>query len=119
MRWKWKAGSSRLVLLTNHSAWKIPRPDRWRRLLTGLLANMDEVALWSQRLPRLCPIRWSLPGGLLVVMVRADPMPPEEIDTALEEYLDESPKVQLPELKRDALGKIKGGWVIVDYGNVY
>ena len=39
---------------------------------------------------------------------------------AMDEYLDEpGPRVQLPELKNSALGKIDGAWVIVDYGNVY
>lgn len=118
--WSVKCGTSRLVVLTSHSAFKLPRPDRWRRLLTGLLANLDEVNLSRQNLPRLCPVKWSLPGGLLVVMPRAEDLPFHEVQKALDEYYDEpGPRIQLPEVKHDAIKSLNGEWVIVDYGNVY
>lgn len=108
-----------MVLLSPRSAFKIPRLDCWRRLLTGLLANMDERELWRQRLPRLCPIRFSVPGGWLVVMVRAAKLSPERAMSAQEEYFEmDGPKIQLDEAKLDAFGEINGDWVIVDYGGV-
>lgn len=43
-------------------------------MLCGLLSNMAERDRWRLG-PRdgLCPVLWSLPGGLLLVMPRAEP----------------------------------------------
>jgi hypothetical protein len=116
-------GSSRFVILVGRTAYKIPRIDRWRRMLTGLLANLDEVSLSKQGFPRLCPIRWALPGGFLVAMVRATPLSTDDAERARLEFDNdecfEALSRSIPESKLDAFMELDGDWVIVDYGGIY
>lgn len=66
------AGVSRAVLLVGPWAIKVPRASSWKAFLWGLLANMQEADLGSRGWPELCPVRFTLPGGFLVIMERAE-----------------------------------------------
>jgi hypothetical protein len=46
----------------------------WDFLLRGLLSNMQEKRFAATGWPELCPVAFSLPGGLLIVMPRAAPL---------------------------------------------
>ena len=116
-------GSTRIVVLTRRWAIKLPRPTEWRLFLHGLLANMQERQWSSLHDPRLCPVKWSLPGGWLVVMPRAEPisddawavMNPEAWCGEREE--DEMPYCIPVEAKRDSFGRLPNGRIVaVDYG---
>lgn len=115
------SGASRLVLLVGPLAFKLPHPGAWRRFLRGLLANMQEAA-WSRTGDvRLCPVRLAVPGGFLVVMVRAEPFASwgEAEVAACNELASERPwRCQVPaEIKHSSWGWIGDRLVAVDYGS--
>lgn len=118
------SGATRHVILTRRWAVKIPRLTHWRLFLEGLLANMQERMFWRQlRDRRLCPVRWSLPGGWLVVMHRADEMS-EEAYATFDPVAFCAPDPQCEfafevpaETKRENYGIYRGRIVAVDYGS--
>lgn len=64
-----------------------------------------------------CPVTWSLPGGFLVVMQRAQPMPSWQWDEFDAEAFIHFPHYTIPaELKQSSFGILKGKVVAVDYG---
>lgn len=115
-----KSGATRHVLLIGRWAIKVPRITRWRMFLHGLLANMQERQ-WSGFCHRLCPIVFGVPGGWLVVMRRAAPLPDETWDAWDASTMQQFKKFDgttLPvEYKRDSLGEFEGRVVAVDYGS--
>src|SRR5690349_2511949 len=73
-----RTGVTREVFLTRRYAIKTPKlTGGWSFFLRGLLANMQERRLATARWPELCPMLFSLPGGWLVVMRRAEPLSQE------------------------------------------
>lgn len=94
--------------------------------LYGFLANMQEVA-WSGHDERLCPVRFALPGGSLIVMPRCAALTDEEFLLEVlpewgqvEDHETGSPlpyAVDLPvEMKTCSFGRLSGRIVAVDYG---
>ncbi|MCM5689520.1 hypothetical protein CN140_02645 [Sinorhizobium meliloti] len=63
-------GATRTVILTRRYALKLPSFKSWRLFLQGLLANMQEREFGKAERDGLCPVLFSIPGGLLVVMPR-------------------------------------------------
>lgn len=116
-------GATRMVLLTRHWAIKLPRPTEWRLFLHGLLANIQERQFWTTYDRRLCPVKFSLPGGWVVVMPRAKSLSddewaefdPDKFCDARDE--DEIGMVVPAESKRDSFGKVNGRIVAIDYGS--
>lgn len=116
-------GVTRTVLLTRRWAIKIPgcwnRGLRhwWRHLLLGLLANMQEVEFSRTDWPELCPVRYYLPGGWLVVMPRLRILTESEFAEADYGALVHRPGYEVPaEAKADSFGWLNGRIVAVDYG---
>jgi hypothetical protein len=115
------AGVSRKVFLVGPYALKLPRfgfsrRNNWQAGLMGLLANMTERA-WSGFDPRLCPVLFSLPGGILVVMRRARPLTEAEWASVGPDFARLGHDAALPiEVKRANLGVHDGRIVAVDYG---
>ena len=69
-------GVTRIVLLVGPFAIKIPRINYgWQNFLRGLLCNMQERAFAAVGWDELCPIHFSIPGGWMIVMARAEPIP--------------------------------------------
>ena len=66
------SGVSRIVFVIGSIAIKIPRPYPLRRTRLGLRGNREEARVWRegwQRLvPKLCPVKACLLGGLILVM---------------------------------------------------
>jgi hypothetical protein len=113
-----RRGVTRLVLLVGPWAIKAPRLNSWRQFLWGLLANLQE-AEWSRtRWPQLCPVLWSIPGGLLLVMRRAHELTADEFAAFdVDAFRGSVPGATLPvENKRDSFGWLNGRVVAVDYG---
>jgi hypothetical protein len=116
-------GATRFVVLTRRWAIKLPRLVSWRLFLCGLLANMQEREFSRTGWPELCPVLFSLPGGWLVVMPRAEPL--EDGEWALldimgtrEQWADRGEYVVPVEMKRDSFGWLPDrGIVAVDYGS--
>lgn len=114
-------GVTRLVILTRRSAIKIPRfwwygHFRWESFLWGLQGNMQERDFSGQ--PGLCPVRWSIPGGWLLVMRRAEPIVRELTDAEYEAFADreDCSYHALVENKIDSFGILDGELVAIDYG---
>lgn len=115
---KLRTGSTRAVLLVGCLAIKLPALVSWRRLLLGLLANMQERQFWTMKHPALCPVLWSLPGGFVVVMRRAEPITRDQFDAIDWESWKDQPDLFVPcETKLDSFGWVDGRIVAVDYGN--
>ncbi|HEY0131642.1 MAG TPA: hypothetical protein VGB57_09570 [Allosphingosinicella sp.] len=90
---------------------KLPSMRCWRDFLFGLLNNMNETA-WHHEDRAFCPVLWSAPLGLAVVMPRAAMLGPGE-------FYDVAPKLPaLPGVERKASswGRLNGELVAVDYG---
>lgn len=69
-------GASRTVVLAFGMAFKFPSlAYGWKAFLRGLISNMNERA-WAKagydERHGFCPVRFSLPGGFLVVMPQCD-----------------------------------------------
>lgn len=115
-------GCSRMVLLVGPYAFKFPSARYgWRQFLNGLIHNMNERAIWrGTRDSRLCPILFSIRGGWLVVMKRAEMLSEAnlaQIDLNLwARSLDES-CVASVEPKPDSFGWLGHTLVAVDYGD--
>jgi hypothetical protein len=115
-------GSYRVVVLAKRWAIKFPRPDGWRRLRDGLLANRLERRYFRAHpdCRLLCPVLLADPLGLFVVMPKARPLTDEE-------WIDLSPPLGLiglftteveiipGEAKRSSLGVLDYRTVIIDY----
>jgi len=117
-------GITRLVILTDKYAIKIPKPRVWNHFLRGLLASMEERLIWEIACiddkvnnhlwdckEHLCPVVWCSWGGWILVMKRAEELDPDE----------HWEKIQVLEKlcgdhKRDNYGKIDGKLVMFDYG---
>lgn len=112
-------GVTRLVLLTERWAIKLPRFGYgWRFGLKGLLANLQEREFARCGWPELCPVRFSLPGGWLVVMPRATMLTDGEWAALdFESFRNKLPEYWVPvEEKRDSFGTLNGKIVAIDYG---
>lgn len=123
MQWN-RCGVTREVILTRSFAIKVPKLTYgWRLFLRGLLANMQERQFWTTRDHRLCPVVWSLPGGWLVVMMRAREMADAEWALFDAERFCGTPddcefEMIVPaEPKQDSFGWLDGRVVAVDYGS--
>lgn len=108
-------GCNRMVILSRTRAYKFPNPTSWKSFLFGLLNNMNEVRRSGR--PGLCPVLWSIPGGWLVVMPRADKMELREFETLLKaQWLEQIIAHTHVERKPCSWGWIDGKLVAVDYG---
>lgn len=113
-----RQGCTRIVILTRRLAFKIPNVrNGWRLFLYGLLANMQERTFSRAGWPELCPVRWSIPGGWLVVMPRARPLSDDEFLAFDAEAFIDKPDYHVPaEAKADSFGWLDGRVVAIDYG---
>jgi hypothetical protein len=114
-----RTGCTRLVILTKNYAFKFPncidKGYRWRGLLQGLLANMNECTWWyGTKWNTLCPIIFHLPFGCLNVMPRLQILTDDE-------YLNNSHiynRTYYPcEPKSNSYGWLNERIVVIDYGN--
>lgn len=110
-------GATRFVVLTRKRAYKVPRFTSWRLFLNGLLANMQE-AEWSGFDDRLCPVQFSLPGGFLTVMRKAEPVTIDQWSSVdIERYMSHDSAVLPVEHKISSFGWLDSRLVAVDYGS--
>lgn len=119
-------GTTRTVLLIGKYALKFPSCSSWKLFLHGLLANMQEKSFSSMGIPELAPVVFSIWGGFLVVMPRAEVKSFD--DPSRFDYLDsffESIKLSvnfaliddIVERKVCSVGLLNGKIVAVDYGS--
>lgn len=111
-------GATRNVFIVWRWAFKVPRLKTWRMFLHGLLANMQE-RLFSgcEDFPGLCPVLWGLPGGFLICMRRAEPLPLAQWNQVwAHQWLAARRLNDLCEGKENCFGLLEGRVVVVDYG---
>lgn len=107
-----------MVFLIGLWAVKLPRITEWRLFLLGLLANMQERLFSATGWPKLCPVVWSLPGGWVVVMRRAQGLSLDEWERFdVDDWRDCGEYIIPAEAKRDSYGWLNGRIVAVDYGS--
>lgn len=116
-------GATRTVLLIGRVAIKLPTFLTWKLFLYGLLGNMQET-LWWNGLPdsreMMCPVLFSIPGGFLTVMRRAEPVSLEEWFANDHAWFYRAKGLSIPvEDKLDSWGRVDGRIVAVDYGSDY
>jgi hypothetical protein len=113
-------GTTRIVVVAGTVAVKFARGEVGRR------CNRYEAKVWAEnqhdadRGPHLCPVLWSSPGGEVLVMVAADPLPAGVEPTV--EWADwwdyRGPGDEYPgEFKAADWGMLDGRRVLVDYSN--
>lgn len=125
MRWI-RSGITREVFLVGQYAIKVPSFRTWRHFVQGILCNLNERTWWQlTRDERLCPVLFSIPGGFLIVMRRADALAPageyaESFGMLTRERIQERLEnlIGFPvEPKPDSLGVLDGRIVAIDYGD--
>lgn len=127
-----KHGCTRFVFLTKNYAIKVPQfKYEWRHFLLGLLANMQEVTFSKIKDERLCPVKFYIPGGWLLVMPRCIPITenvffdldvtrfwPNESEDYHPANECERANYNVPvENKQDSFGWFNGKIVAIDYGS--
>lgn len=113
-----RTGITRTVVLVGRWAVKVPSARTYGKGLTGLLwslsrgvqANQSEAGLskWEDTRPDLCPVRWSLAGGLVNVYPRCAPVPAGRLAEA-------RPLPFSGDRKPENLGLLRGRVVWLDY----
>lgn len=81
-------GTTRVVFIIGDYVYKIPKFWRWTNFLRGLLANINEGQTWRwntgkyyhKRSQLLCPVVWTMWGGWLLIMRRAEPITQDSFD---------------------------------------
>ena len=114
-----KKGATRWVFITKKYAIKIPALCSYKNFLCGLLSNMQEVEFSRVRYykPYLCPIYFSIPFGLLVVMPNIEICEWENTCSGYLYLYSHRKHFTIPaECKPDSWGRYKGHLVAVDYG---
>jgi hypothetical protein len=110
-------GATRSVLLTKRHAFKFATWNSWPLFLAGLLANMQEREFGTLGWDGFCPVLWALPGGLMVVMPRAEPMTDYDWEGFNPDHFVHRELYTIPaELKQSSFGFLDGEIVAVDYG---
>jgi len=83
-----------------------------------LLANMQEAEFARTGWAELCPVVFSIPGGWLVVMRRAEMLSDAEWQAFDPEAFCVGQERIIPaEFKKDSFGRLDGRIVAIDYGN--
>jgi hypothetical protein len=120
IEWK-RAGAMREVFLVGRWAVKLPKLTRgWRQFLRGLLANLEERELSANQWSELCPVVFSVPGGWLIIMRRAEPLTDEFLaNFDMMGFLMPDDGRAFPDIepKGSSLGMLDGRVVAVDYGS--
>lgn len=140
-----RSGYTRTVILIGRWALKIPAMRGLHTrvgigaFIRGLKSNQQEAKFAKASWSELCPVHWSLPGGILLCMQRAIPLSDSDWDNFnYSEFVcrEDSPGIMgdeqtervarvtcnpalnlVPvERKRDSFGKIGDRVVAVDYG---
>lgn len=102
-------GRNRFVLLIGGYAIKFPSLRCWRDFLFGILNNLNEREAHASH-PAYCPVLWSAPGAVLIVMPRVEIMDDEAFAGA------QVPAAAGVEHKASSWGWLNGRLVAVDYG---
>lgn len=122
---KIKRGCTRIVFIFEKVVVKIPNfTYHWNNFLKGLISNMTERDIWRWNSGQyekglshlLCPVLWSMRGGFLIVMKRAETDVFEKLEEDISFY---GPWIEAGfggDDKVDNYGILNGTVVKIDYG---
>lgn len=111
-------GTTRVVFLIGGYAIKVPSLVEYKLFLCGLLANLQEVRFSETGWNELCPVVFSIPLGVMVVMKRCDPLTRKQFSALGYDKFIHKEDYQVPvENKLDSFGILGGRIVAVDYGS--
>lgn len=109
-------GTTRITILIGNFAVKIPNIRSYRLFLCGLLNNLSESLLsrhnnlYEEYGLQLCPVIFSLPGGFMNIMPRA------EVCTNIPHVARYQDLPDCIERKPDSFGYVKNKLMVIDYG---
>lgn len=106
------SGTTRIVILTKNHAVKIPNfTYSYNNFIRGILANNQERYWWHQtHWSTLCPVVFSMWGGLLIIMPRTQPLTQQQFDQyQIPDYIP-------AEHKLSSFGMHNNQIVAIDYG---
>lgn len=115
------SGSSRTVILTNKYAIKIPKIKfgyyGFRSFLNGLIANIQETEFSKLKCKKLCPVFFSIYGGLLVIMPRCKTLNIDDWNNFnYNEFINSNDFIIPTEYKISSFGIYNNEIVAIDYG---
>lgn len=112
-----RQGCTRIVILTKKWAIKIPNFYEYRLMLCGILANLQEKLFSDVGYPELCPVKFSLPFGLCVVMPKVKVLTDEEfLKLDIDSFIETENYIIPTEKKSNSFGLLNGKLVVIDYG---
>lgn len=116
---KIKYGTTRIVILTEHFAIKIPYfLYTWKRFLQGMVSNLSEqeISSWNLKIHenKLCPVLFGF-AGIFIVMPKCEPLQSFSAEQ-FETFVFDTPMASHIEDKSDSFGLYNGRIVAVDYG---
>ena len=120
-----KSGATRWVFFIGKYAIKIPSLYDWKHFLWGLLGNLNEIQFSkisdAEFKDKLCPIKFYIPGGFLIAMLKADKLSTADINQFnAAEFCTLKNGYMIPaEFKTDSFGKLNNKIVCIDYGDYY
>lgn len=117
-------GCTRFVIVTKRWAIKIPNfKYGWKAVLQGLLANLQERRFYRTGfgVPKICPVLFSDPLGLVVIMPACEVLDRSLTDDELEGFFgvpwgDTTLNVPVED-KPENFGWYDGRIVAIDYGS--
>lgn len=117
-----KRGATRIVFIFKGFAIKIPVFYRWKNLLLGLLANLNEKEFSTLKREDLAHVFFCSLGGMILIMKTATPishLTREELFDFLTKCYenDELKEFILSDFKLNNFGLIGNKIVKIDYGN--
>lgn len=112
-------GATRTVIMLRRHVIKLPACYSWRSFLNGMLSNLDERRFSSMRDPNLCPVLWSDPLGMMVIMPRCKHVTHRGLfEVALHAMRGALPQdFYLSDAKPENFGYLHGRLVKLDYGS--
>jgi len=108
-------GCHRWVMIFNKIVIKFPNPTysiKW--FIKGIKGNVQETRLSKTKNKNLCPILFSFPLGLFLIMRKAKLLTNEKVD--INNFIKIS-NITTAEGKRDSFGLLNNKLVCIDYEN--
>lgn len=114
-----RTGATRYVFLIGNFAIKIPRFSSWECFLQGLICNLQEICFSKCDWPKVCPVIFHLPLGILLIMPRCEPISQEYWDVIapnISAWMSGENYCIPVEHKQNSFGWLNKQLVALDYG---
>ncbi len=110
-------GCHRLVLILNKIVIKFPNPRYyWKWFIKGFKGNIQETQLSKMGNKHLCPILFSAPFGLFLIMKKAKSLTSSDLEIDLYNFMEIN-NITSAENKMESFGWLNNRLVCIDYEN--